>query len=132
MRSWVEVSLGRIRANFRAVRALVGDAVEVMPVVKADAYRHGAVAVSRALEAEGEALAVHHLTPVIHSLEDLPSVAVPYHLKIDSGMSRLGTLAAPDEIARVVAAAPAPIEGLMTHFASSGNYESRQTEEQLE
>jgi len=166
MRSWVEVSLGRIRANFRAVKALVGDAVEVMPVVKADAYRHGAVAVSRALEAEGarwlavtsveegivlrqagsqsrilimadlledarEALAMHHLTPVIHSLEDLPSVSVPYHLKIDSGMSRLGTRAAPDEIARVVAAAPAPLEGLMTHFASSGNYESRQTEEQL-
>ena len=53
MRSWVEVSLGRIRANFRAVKSLVGESVEVMPVVKADAYRHGAVAVSHALEAEG-------------------------------------------------------------------------------
>jgi alanine racemase len=53
MRSWVEVSLGQIRANFRAVRTLVGESVEVMPVVKADAYRHGAVAVSHALEAEG-------------------------------------------------------------------------------
>ena len=30
-----------------------GDAAEIMPVVKADAYRHGAVEVSRALEAEG-------------------------------------------------------------------------------
>ena len=53
MRSWVEVSLGQIRANFRAVKALVGERVEVMPVVKADAYRHGAVAVSHALESEG-------------------------------------------------------------------------------
>src|SRR5579872_4063719 len=53
MRSWVEISLGQIRANFRAVRALVGESVEVMPVVKADAYRHGAVAVSHALESEG-------------------------------------------------------------------------------
>src|SRR6201987_2871590 len=58
MRSWVEVSLPRIRANYRAVRALVGpgsapNAVEVMPVVKADAYRHGAVEVSRALVQEG-------------------------------------------------------------------------------
>src|SRR5215470_9513296 len=53
LRSWVEVSLGRIRANFRAVRAVVGDAVEIMPVVKADAYRHGAIAVSHALEDEG-------------------------------------------------------------------------------
>ena len=166
MRSWVEVSLGRIRSNFCAIRALVGDAVEVMPVVKADAYRHGAVDVSHALEAEGvrwlavsnveegvalrqagsqsrilimadylederDALPVHHLTPVIHSLDDLAAVRVPYHLKIDSGMNRLGTRAAPDEIARAVAAAPAPLEGLMTHFASSGNYESPQTEEQL-
>ena len=53
MRSWVEISLQQIRANFRAVQILVGDSVEVMPVVKADAYRHGAVAVAHALEAEG-------------------------------------------------------------------------------
>jgi alanine racemase len=167
MRSWVEVSLGQIRANFRAVRALVGESVEVMPVVKADAYRHGAVAVSHALEAEGarwlavsnveegvalrqagtqsrilvmadflederDMLATHHLTPVIHSLEDLSAVRVPYHLKIDTGMNRLGTRAEPSEIARAVAAAPAPLEGLMTHLASSGNYESKQTEEQLQ
>ncbi len=49
MRSWVEVSLRRIRENYRAVRSLVGGTAEVMPVVKADAYRHGAVEVSRAL-----------------------------------------------------------------------------------
>src|SRR5580700_6844845 len=52
-RSWVEISLSRIAENFRAIRALVGPGVEVMPVVKADAYRHGAVEVSRTLEAEG-------------------------------------------------------------------------------
>src|SRR5258706_9338946 len=166
MRSWVEVSLRQIRANFRAVRALVGESVEVMPVVKADAYRHGAVAVSHALEAEGARwlavsnveegcvlrqagtpsrilvmaefledergmLATQQLTPVIHSLEDLSAVRVPYHLKIDTGMNRLGTRAEPDEIARVVAATPVPLEGLMTHLASSGNYESEQTEQQL-
>ena len=33
------------------------------------------------------------LTPVIHSLEDLPAARGPYHLKIDSGMGRLGTRA---------------------------------------
>src|SRR5579862_8156606 len=166
MRSWVEVSLRQIRANYRAVRDVVGDAVEIMPVVKADAYRHGAPEVSRALEAEGArwlavsnveegawlrregirtrilvmadflpdtraTLAESQLTPVIHSLEDLAAVRVPYHLKIDSGMGRLGTRAAPEEIVRAVAAAGAPLEGAMTHFASSGNYESAQTEEQI-
>jgi alanine racemase len=137
-----------------------------MPVVKADAYRHGAREVARALEAEGatwlavsnveegtwlrregirtrilvmadflpeerDGLEASGLTPVIHSLDDLLAARVPYHLKIDSGMGRLGTRAAPDEVVRAVAAAPAPLEGVMTHFASSGNYESRQTEEQI-
>ena len=51
---------------------------------------------------------------------------VPYHLKIDSGMGRLGTRAgAGRNRARACAPAPAPLEGLMTHFASSANYESR-------
>lgn len=166
MRSWVEVSRARIRENFRAVRALVGESAEVMPVVKADAYRHGAIEISRVLESEGvqwlavsnveegialreagiatrilimadflpeerAALAEFHLTPVIHSLEDLDDVRVPYHLKIDSGMGRLGTRAAPEAIVRCVTAARAPLEGLMTHFASSGNYESSQTTDQI-
>jgi alanine racemase len=52
-RSWVEISLARIAENFRNIRALVGNNVEVMPVVKADAYRHGAVEVSKALQDEG-------------------------------------------------------------------------------
>src|SRR5262249_38100745 len=55
LRSWVEVSLDAIRANFRAVRGVVGDTAEIMPVGKADAYRHGAIEVSRALESEGAA-----------------------------------------------------------------------------
>ena len=166
MRSWVEVSLEQIRANYRAVRKLVGTAVDVMAVVKADAYRHGAPEVARALEGEGANwLAVSNveeggylrrhgvrarilvmadflpeeragleefdLTPVIHSLDDLPAVRVPYHLKIDSGMGRLGTRASAGEIARAVQAVPAKLEGLMTHFASSGNYESSQTDDQL-
>ena len=49
-RSWVEVSRAQIGANFEAIRQTVGANVEVMPVVKADAYRHGAVEVSRVLE----------------------------------------------------------------------------------
>src|SRR5712691_1406515 len=167
MRSWVEVSLGQIRANYRAVRNVVGAEVDVMAVVKADAYRHGAVEVSRLLEAEGArwlavsnveegvalreagiaarilvmadflpeergALETFRLTPVVHSLDDVPAVRVPYHLKIDSGMGRLGTRATPEQIVRAVAAGPVPLEGLMTHFASSANYENRQTEEQIQ
>lgn len=167
MRSWVEVSLGTIRANYRAVRELVKDAAEIMPVVKADAYRHGAVAVSHALESEGapwlavsnveegialrqsgirarilvmadflptdrDALREFGLTPVLHSLGDIPLATGPYHLKIDSGMGRLGTRGTPMEIVSAVALGSAGLEGLMTHFASAGNYTSPQTAEQIE
>src|SRR6266849_6674406 len=49
LRSWVEVSLEQLAANFHAIRAAVSLGVEVVPVVKADAYRHGALEVSRLL-----------------------------------------------------------------------------------
>lgn len=43
-----EVDLSAIRANVRAVRERVGPNVRVIPAVKANAYGHGAVEVSRA------------------------------------------------------------------------------------
>jgi alanine racemase len=175
-RSWVEVSRAQIAANFEAVRQLVGPAVEVMPVVKADAYRHGAVEVSRVLESRGarwlavsnteegivlrdagiqarilvmadflpftrEAMLAYQLTPVIHSLEDIAELnrlaikrgeRCRYHLKIDSGMGRLGVRAGAAAIASAILDAPhAELEGLMTHFASAANYQSSQTDEQI-
>ena len=165
LRSWVEVSLDRIAANDRAVKQTVG-AVEVMPVVKADAYRHGASAVAHRLEEEGvrwlavsnvtegirlredglrsrilvmadtleaggDAWRSHRLTPVLHRLEDIGRLpaGISYHLKVDSGMSRLGVRAEPDAIVRAVRGTP--IEGIMTHFASSANFSSTQTAEQI-
>ncbi|MGH9662833.1 MAG: alanine racemase [Bryobacteraceae bacterium] len=175
-RCWVEVSRARIAANFRAVREAVGAEIEVMPVVKADAYRHGAIEVSRVLLDEGarwlavsnveegatlrmagiaarilvmadflpaerDALVEHELTPVIHSLDDLADwnrravrygSALAYHLKIDSGMGRLGTRGSAAEIANAVLSHRAvSLEGLMTHFASAGDYASSQTREQM-
>src|SRR4051794_35921483 len=134
-RSWVEISRKQIAENFRAVKSVVGGDVEVMPVVKADAYRHGAVEVSKVLVGEGArwlavsnveegaalrtagidtrilvmadflpvgrvAMLEYGLTPVIHSLDDLKQLnklagargeQAKFHLKIDSGMGRLGT-----------------------------------------
>ncbi len=52
-RCWVEVSRRQLAGNFHAVRNAVGPGIEVMPVVKADAYRHGAVEVARTLTQEG-------------------------------------------------------------------------------
>jgi len=175
-RSWVEVSRQQIADNFAAIRHAVGTSVEVMPVVKADAYRHGAVEVSRVLEANGanwlavsnsdegialrdagsrtrilvmadflpftrEAMLAYDLTPVIHSLADLTeldrlassrSERFRCHLKIDTGMGRLGVREGAGEIVRAITQAThVEVEGLMTHFASSANYQTQQTDDQI-
>ncbi|MEU8616752.1 alanine racemase [Streptomyces sp. NPDC048623] len=47
-RARAEIDLGALRANVRALRARVAPHVQVMGVVKADAYGHGAVRCARA------------------------------------------------------------------------------------
>jgi alanine racemase len=176
-RSYVLVSREQIARNYRNVCAVVGPSVEVAGVVKADAYGHGALEVSRVLAAEGakwlavssveegvtlrcggireprilimggflpyegDALIEHDLTPAVHSLEQMALVdrlaaasgkPVRYHLKIDSGMGRLGTRASAGEILSALQKyRHAQLEGLMTHFASAADYTSSQTAEQL-
>ncbi len=155
---------------------MVGPGVEVAGVVKADAYGHGALEVSRVLLAEGAkwlavssveegvrlraggihgarilvmggflayegaSLVEFNLTPAVHSLAEIRDVdrlaaaagkPIAYHLKIDSGMGRLGTRATAAEIVATLAdARHARLEGLMTHFASAADYTSTQTGEQ--
>ncbi len=59
LNAWIEVDLGALAANLGALRAAVGAGVEVIGVVKANAYGHGAVPVARELERLGvERLAV--------------------------------------------------------------------------
>ena len=63
-RSWVEIDLNRIRENYRIYK---GDlSTEIMAVVKADAYGHGAVEVSCLLQEEGvSAFAVSNINEAI-------------------------------------------------------------------
>jgi alanine racemase len=174
-RSWIEISRTQIANNFRAIQRAVGDSITVMPVVKADAYRHGAVEVSRVLIDTGAkwlavsnveegvalrmagietrilvmadflpvgrlALCEYGLTPVIHAIEDLEDLnalgagrgePIRFHLKIDTGMCRLGTRATAEEIAAAISKFPfVQLEGLMTHFASVTDFTTAQTEEQ--
>lgn len=57
-RAWIEVDHAAIRTNLGLLRSIVGDA-QVIAVVKANAYGHGAVPVARTLVAAGvERLAV--------------------------------------------------------------------------
>jgi alanine racemase len=43
LKSWVEISSVELAENFRAVQSVAGHEVEVIPVIKADAYGHGAM-----------------------------------------------------------------------------------------
>jgi alanine racemase len=164
--TWAEVSLTALRQNFRVVQKHVGANVIVCAVVKADAYGHGAVECSRALESEGarwlgvtsldEAIPLREagilanillmtgfwrgeeaeiirlrLTPTVWEpwhIEVMEAAASalgvaqqPVHLKVDTGMGRLGV--AVDQLPAVLAALKAAkhlmLEGLSTHLASS-------------
>ncbi|MBN9657025.1 MAG: alanine racemase [Acidobacteria bacterium] len=90
---------------------------------------------------ERDALVEYSLTPVIHSLERLKEYdrmaealdrILPCHLKLDTGMGRLGVRATPQQTAESVAAARhLYVEGLMTHFASASDFSTSQTAEQI-
>ncbi len=173
-RSWVEVDLSAIRSNIEQFAALVGGAEHIMPAVKADAYGHGAVAVSRtaldtgcdrlavATVLEGEELRVAGINADIQILGSSLPAEIPLaleldlilsihevgairlinaeaaklgvnarvHLKIDTGMGRLGIL--PENIlfaARSISAMPnLELEGLFMHFADASDepYSQRQ------
>lgn len=177
--TWAEVSLTTLRQNFRAVQKHVGANVTVCAVVKADAYGHGALECSRALEAEGarwlgvtsldEAIPLRdagiqsnillmtgfwrgeeseivrlHLTPTVWEawhIESLETAAAalgagrhPVHLKVDTGMGRLGVSL--DKVPALVAALKSSphlaLEGLSTHLASSEVMDAPSVGEQLE
>jgi len=58
--TWAEVDLDAIAHNVRRLKGLIGERVELMAVVKANAYGHGAVPVARvALESGASRLAVN-------------------------------------------------------------------------
>lgn len=164
--TWAEVSLTALRQNFRVVQKHVGANVTVCAVVKADAYGHGAVECSRALESEGarwlgvtsldEAIPLREagilanillmtgfwrgeeaeiirlrLTPTVWEpwhIEVMDAAASalgvaqqPVHLKVDTGMGRLGVAVEqlPAVLAALKAAKHLMLEGLSTHLASS-------------
>jgi alanine racemase len=158
------IDLDALADNLRALRSLLPRAVEICAIVKADAYGHGAVPVSRELEALGvEAFGVatveegvelrqagierpilvlgvgfsgietaqeHGLAPVIYSpslAEEILRAArrvkkpLSVHLKIDTGMGRLGLLE--EEWKGILEALLEnpwiQVQGIATHFSSA-------------
>ena len=169
-RTWAEIDLDALEHNYRVARQKIGPGVKYLGVVKADAYGHGAVQISRKLEQLGadylavssldEARELRHggITMPILILGHTPPEMVPQliaynitqavsakakaeeysaeavrcggtlrvHIKVDTGMSRLGFLVRGEHfeggvnaIAESCALPGLDAEGIFTHFAVS-------------
>ncbi len=164
-RTWADISLDDLEYNYHSIRSRLPSGTRYLGVMKADAYGHGAVPVSRALADLGaEYLAVSNLeeavqlrrgeirlpililgytppeyaenmiyldiTQEVHSLEyakelDASLAGTNYilnvHLKLDTGMTRIGFFAYDnertlDELKQVAALPHLRIEGVFMHF----------------
>jgi len=178
------VDLDALASNYRAIARSLPKSCALMPVVKADAYGHGARHVARRLAEEGApvfAVAVveeglelrragitqpilvmgwigkdqlgslvdGELTPNIHSVEQAeemkiylegeegrgePRAPLPVHVKLDTGMTRLGVRG--EELLPVLDRLDAMkgkifLEGVFQNFASAEEPGGAQTETQL-
>lgn len=170
--TWADVDLKALEHNYIQVKRLAGKDVQMMAVVKANAYGHGTVEVSRVLENLGvnylgvattdEAVRLrdhgiktsilvlgsvlpeevkiardrditltlcnHQILKEIKSLahkEEEQSTRVKVHVKVDTGMGRIGVWHE-DALAFVKEAAAEKgvmLEGIYTHFSSAGRDE---------
>jgi len=175
--TWLEIDLQAIGNNVEAIRAIVGPRVQVMAVLKADAYGHGAVRTARTVLQHGaSALAVATLGEAA-TLRDVgitaPILALGYtppwqvreairrdvhltvfdrevarecaaaaeelalparvHVKVDTGMARLGLLPADalPFLGELRAMPGVEVEGLFTHFATADSADETQACTQL-
>ncbi|WP_438444663.1 alanine racemase [Gorillibacterium sp. sgz5001074] len=174
--TWVEISLDALRHNLRGFRKCLPQEMNLLAVVKADAYGHGAVQVAKVCIAEGAAylavafmdealelrragitapilvlgytpaeavpLAVQYdITLNVYSLDVLEALEkrtseerpVRIHIKVDTGMGRLGLHREEEAVAFIHKALTLPgvqVEGLFTHYACADETDKSYTLEQ--
>lgn len=175
--TWAEIDLEAVKHNFMLTKELVGQDVSILSVVKADAYGHGAVEISRALVDAGtdmlgvaiveEALELrdygievpilllggirpeeasvvveHDLTPILFSIDvarELDDQALKvkkkasYHLKFDTGMTRLGVLKEESEsfLDELVQFQNIIMSGVLTHLSTAFTDSDQNTYNQI-
>jgi alanine racemase len=121
-RAWLEIDEDALRSNVAVFRELIGPNVELMAVVKADAYGHGLVPTARAFVAAGAdrlcvasvderaALLAGGVQSDVLVLYRMPG-EVTAEVEVETGLTRGGFK--PDELA-----AHTPPEALWSHLAS--------------
>lgn len=65
LRCYAKISLENLRWNFENIKLLTGGKCEIFPVIKADAYGHGALAFARALKDEARYFAVAEINEAL-------------------------------------------------------------------
>ncbi len=172
-----EVNLGAIEHNYKQIRQHIPNHTEMMAIVKADGYGHGAKEVANFLQeqgvnrfavaivAEGEelrssgitspilvlgytpradikALIENDLTQTVFSYEMAKTISdeagrlgktVNIHLKVDTGMGRIGFLSSPKSIEEILMITKLPhinLEGIFTHFSTADEEDTSYTKEQ--
>lgn len=179
-RVYAEINLDAIRHNIEQMQQNISKDTQIIGVIKADGYGHGAVPIGRELEQldvvwgyatatveeaeillrnglkkpiltlgasfpeNYESLADKKIRATVFSLnqaqqmEDFAADAGKdfiVHIKIDTGMSRLGfqvSEEAADEIAQISHMPHMVVEGMFTHFARADERDKTMTEEQIE
>ncbi len=175
-RVYAKIDLNAIGKNVAGVRERIPSHSMIMAVIKADAYGHGAIAVSEYLDdkvdwygvsnvyegielrangtnkpilvlgatmpAEFENVVKYSLTPVIFDydrarlLSDIAASnkkTVNIHIKVDTGMSRIGFQPTPDAVDEIVKISALPgivIEGIFSHLAKADEADKSSAEEQ--
>ena len=51
-RTWVEIDLGKVQANLKKIKSHLKADTQILAVVKANAYGHGAIAIARTVHAK--------------------------------------------------------------------------------
>ena len=83
-KTWAEVDLGKVRRNLLGIRRRVGEAVQILAVVKSDAYGHGMIGVSGAvLDAGADWLGVSNVYEAVILRDAFPSARI---LILSAGM----------------------------------------------
>lgn len=122
-------------------RWLAVSAVDEGVALREAGLRADVLVMAGVLPYEWDEVLARKLTPVVHALEELPLLEAAaarsgkpaaFHLKLDTGMGRLGTRAPAAQIAEALEPLRAArLQGLMTHFASAADFTTPQTDQQV-
>lgn len=113
-RSWLEISRARLVHNLHLIRSIIGPSVDIIAVLKADAYGHGMRPASRVLWQEGvRRFAVAFLDEAIELRQSLPKAEILILGGIDA---REETACAELNLIPAVVDEQAPLADLRVHL----------------